>query len=118
MAETATTLESIWAYLTSLSLSSNNKRWLAEHLWESAANEEKSTALDINVIERKLFEGKKLNKQEMSFFSDFYMDVTTMPRSVDEMRKELSDAESDLRKGNGISDDKAEVYLQTLLQSM
>lgn len=36
----ATALTSLWTYLQSLTLTANNKKWLADHLYESATREE------------------------------------------------------------------------------
>ena len=44
----ALSLNSLWSYLQSLSLTTSNKKWLADHLYEEVRSEQEAAAKSAN----------------------------------------------------------------------
>lgn len=68
-----TTLQSVWKMLLSYDLTAANKRWLAEHLYEQALEEEKTqpyTLQELNAridqAETDIAAGRTLSREEAS----------------------------------------------------
>lgn len=92
----AISLNNLWSYLQGLTLTPSNKRWLAEHLYESATMEERPMTR-----EEKLAEAARIRKEKEKILwanmpkvskadlvpsqeiLDIVKDVEPMPEDVD-----------------------------------
>lgn len=62
----AISLNNLWSYLQGLTLTASNKKWLADHLYESAKAEER-----LMTREEKLAEAARIRKEkEMALWAD------------------------------------------------
>ena len=92
----AISLNNLWSYLQGLTLTASNKRWLADHLYESAKTEERQMTREERLAEcariRKEKEKAlwanmpKVSKEELvpsQEILDIVKDVEPMPDDVD-----------------------------------
>ena len=71
----AISLDNLWSYLHGLSLTASNKRWLADHLYESALKDEQAITLPKQTAKTHaeiLAEAVRIRKErEKALWSDF-----------------------------------------------
>ncbi len=73
----AVSLNSLWTYLQSLTLTTNNKKWLADHLYEAAKEETKAA---------KAGERLRLTTEDFILSTDMLepiKDITPLPADYD-----------------------------------
>ena len=92
----AISLNNLWSYLQGLTLTASNKRWLADHLYESAQKEERpmtreeklAAAARIRKEKEKAFwaDMPRIQKEDLMLSQevfDIVKDVEPMPADVD-----------------------------------
>lgn len=92
----AISLNNLWSYLQGLTLTASNKRWLADHLYESAKAEEKPLTNEEKLAEAALIRKEKekalwadiprMSKEDLipsQEIFDIVKDVEPMPEDVD-----------------------------------
>ena len=92
----AISLNNLWSYLQGLTLTASNKRWLADHLYESAKKEESPMTREEKLAEAARIRKEKekalwadiprIKKEELKispWVEEIVKDVEPMPENVD-----------------------------------
>ncbi len=92
----AISLNNLWSYLQGLTLTASNKRWLADHLYESAKAEEKPQTHEEKLADAARIRKEKekalwadvprMNKEDLKispWVEEIVKDVEPMPDDVD-----------------------------------
>lgn len=92
-----TSLNNLWTYLQGLTLTTSNKKWLADHLYEAVRQENLSSVSKVESLsaarairkekERRIWEDiQKVKKEDLIFSQevfDIVKDIEPMPEDVD-----------------------------------
>jgi len=77
-------LNNLWVYLQGLTLTANNKKWLADHLYESARSEDASLLVDKSNWPKLTKEDLVISPEVMALVEDF--EPTPADVNLDQMR--------------------------------
>ncbi len=120
--ENIITMNKIWAYLQSFSLSSNNREWLIGKLQEPAAKPEE-TEEDIRKrveeTHKMLWQGKTVPKERMQELIDLeYEEPNLEPYTMEELYDRVDEAEKNFAEGKYYYSEDVERYMDAFINSL
>lgn len=120
--ENIITMNKIWAYLQSFSLSSNNREWLIGKLQEPSATKAAETEEDIrkrvDETHKMLFKGT-VTAQRAQEYADFYYEEPKLePYTIEELYARVDQAEREFERGEYYTMEEADAFVTNLINSM
>lgn len=120
--ENIITMNKIWAYLQSFSLSANNREWLIGKLQEPVASKSVESEEDIRKrveeTHKMLFKGTVSTQRAQEYAEFYYEEPNLKPYTMEELYARVDEAEKEFERGEYYTMEEADAFVMNLINSM